>query len=97
MSRATHACLTCPGRTRHNDQICAACRRHGIRVVDNAVQVPLHLTLVTPADPASPTVAELDASHSIDLSTYITAMRTWRGTDAPAPAGAAAWSPGRYA
>lgn len=72
MSRRTHACLTCTGRTRHDDQICAGCRRRGHS--NRAGQVRVTLLLDVP-DFIAPTRADLD--RGIDL----TPMLAWHGTD----------------
>lgn len=74
MSRRTHPCLACPGRTRHR-AICGPCRRRGVRVVGDEIFVPFRFApvkqvrLASPADPAAPTVAELQAG--IDLTGYL--------------------------
>lgn len=45
MSRRTHACLTCPGGTRHDNRVCAACRSRGITSRGGVLVVPLELSV----------------------------------------------------
>jgi hypothetical protein len=94
-----HACVSCPGRTRHRGP-CAACRRRGVTLVGDQLLVPithgtpwesLRLLTAPPANPAAPTVAELQAG--VDL----TPMLAWHGTDCPCPTCAGDRIPGRYA
>jgi len=88
MSRRTHTCLTCPGRTRHDDQICAGCRRAGHTNRDGVVRLTLLLDV---PDLAAPRRADLDAG--VDLTAMLRDVRlTWRGTDSSGPTIA-----GRYA
>lgn len=68
MSRRTHACLTCPGRTRHDNQICATCRRRGRTADGHTVRVTLLLDV---PDVHAPTKAQLD--DGVDLGEF-----TWR-------------------
>lgn len=83
MSRRTHACLTCTGRTRHDDQICANCRRAGHSNRGGVVRLTLLLDV---PDIAAPRREDLD--RGVDL----TPMLAWRGTDS-----FSATIPGRYA
>lgn len=83
MSRRTHACISCPGRTRHRGP-CAACRRRGITLVGDQVVVPLEartpkvllegrtrvVLLPSKADRRAPTLAELQAG--VDLTRFLT-------------------------
>ena len=101
-----HACISCPGRTRHRGP-CASCRARGVRLVGDTLTVPLELhvpkvltegrTTVRvltspPADLRAPTVAELQAG--VDLTQF---LADWHGTDCPCPACARDRIPGRYA
>lgn len=88
MSRRLHSCLACPGKTRHR-AICAACRRRGVTVAGDTINVPLdvwvpealelprqavRLLTVEPKNIHAPTVAELQAG--IDLTRYLTLKET---------------------
>lgn len=59
MSRRTHACLSCEGRTRHDDQVCSRCRRRGVRV----------LLVDDVADVNAPTLTELGRGR--DITRYL--------------------------
>lgn len=100
-----HACVSCPGRTRHRGP-CAACRDRGVRLVGDELLVPLEfhvpkvfvegrtdvrLLTTRPAN-AAPTLAELQAS--IGLTPMLAA---WHGTDCPCAQCARDRIPGRYA
>lgn len=80
MTRATHACLACPGRTRHDDQVCAACRRLGVHTERTdaglTLRVPIRLTLVEPKDVHAPTLAEVEAGT--DLTRFLATRPTIR-------------------
>lgn len=78
VSRRVHACISCPGRTRHRGP-CAACRRRGVTLVGDQLLVPIthgtpweSLRLLTqpPANPAAPTLAELQGG--VDLTRFLT-------------------------
>lgn len=64
MSRRTHACRTCTGRTRHADHRCSRCRRGSGRLMGKT-----SLRWVTPKDPAAPTRDEIEGG--IDLTGYL--------------------------
>lgn len=77
MSRRTHACVSCPGRTRHRGP-CASCRARGVRLVGDELLVPithgtpwesLRLLTTPPADVRAPTDAELHAG--VDLTRFL--------------------------
>ncbi|CAI9417280.1 phage tail tube protein [Nocardioides sp. T2.26MG-1] len=88
MSRRTHACLTCAGHTRHDDQVCAACRRAGHSHHRGVVRLTL---LADVADPLRPTRVEIEAG--VDLTAALLDVKaTWRGTDTETHT-----YPGRYA
>lgn len=78
MTRRVHACISCPGRTRHRGP-CASCRDRGVRLVGDELLVPLELEVprfsmrlltTPPANPAAPTLAELQAG--VDLTRFLT-------------------------
>lgn len=78
MSRRVHACISCPGRTRHRGP-CAACRARGVRLVGDELLVPIvaevprfsiRVLSNPPADFRAPTVAELQAG--VDLTRFLT-------------------------
>lgn len=82
MTRRVHACLSCPGRTRHRGP-CAACRDRGVRLVGDKLLVPIvaevprfsmRLLSAPPANPAAPTLAELQAG--VDLTRFLTTKDT---------------------
>jgi hypothetical protein len=84
MTRRVHACVSCPGRTRHRGP-CAACRRRGVRLVGDELLVPLELRtpkvllegctrvvfLPAIADVRAPTVAEISET-GVDLTRFLT-------------------------
>lgn len=77
MSRRVHACVSCPGRTRHRGP-CAVCRARGVRLVGDQLLVPLELRMprtsvrilsTRPANLHAPTVAELQGG--VDLTRFL--------------------------
>ena len=77
MSRRVHACVSCPGRTRHRGP-CASCRRRGVRLVGDQLVVSLEMRIPSVrvsllrsiTDVRAPTVAELRAG--VDLTRFLT-------------------------
>lgn len=88
MTRRVHACISCPGRTRHRGP-CASCRHRGVTLIGDELRVPLELRvpkvliegrtqvrLVNLAHPHAPTVAELQAG--VDLRRFLTSTKEIR-------------------
>lgn len=111
MSRTVQPCRVCwdrapssgspfappRGMTRHDDGVCAACRREQAARRARVLTPSRSRVVLMPANenPAAPTVAQVAAG--VDLTPHLLDAMSWHGTDCPCLTCARDRTPGRYA